>query len=123
MKKETDFNEIANIITEIVNEVIVNYESNFEQVGKFDKELQDILHSIELEDLPCKERYKLSTKLKTNRLERRKHKDIVENYSSIYNFLNSYNNKKTVLQFANELKRHIYLKSKMGQRTYVKRVK
>lgn len=123
MQKQIDFIEIGNFITQIVNEVVTNYEMNYEKVGKFDKECQDILHSFELDNLSYSERNKLGTRLKDNRQERRRNKDIVDNYSSIYNFLNSFSNKKIVLQFASELKRYTRLKEKMGERKYVKRVR
>lgn len=56
-----------------------------EQLDKCQQYTQDILHSLELDNLPYKERCKLMTKLTTCRKDRRYWKDQVEELAPIVN--------------------------------------
>ena len=121
VNNDISFGKLASIIENAISEVINNYEDNFKTVGNYDKELTDLLHELELGNKSYKENCKIATKIKNNRIERRKRKDIVENYSNLYHFLTTNNNIKTIKLFANELKRYVKLKEQMPKRTYVNR--
>lgn len=121
VNNDISFGKLASIIENVISEVINNYEDNFKTVGNYDKELTDLLHELELGNKSYKENCKIATKIKNNRIERRKRKDIVENYSNLYHFLTTNNNIKTIKLFANELKRYVKLKEQMPKRTYVNR--
>lgn len=59
---------------------------HFENVGKCDKEQQNLLHDFELLDLDYKSRAKLGTKLTKLRKERRFSKDTVETTKDVVQF-------------------------------------
>ena len=61
-----------------------DYEYAMDQLKKCQDFTQDILHSLELDNLPYKEKCKLMTKLSTCRKDRRYWKDIVEELEPIY---------------------------------------
>lgn len=63
----------------------LDYQYHFENVGKKDKETQDLLHQIELGK--SSDRDKAATKLARVRKERRVSKDIVENIEPIIKYL------------------------------------
>jgi len=65
------------------------YDFNFEVVGKCDKITCDFLHNLELNKSTTRERSKLTTAERKNRIERRKAKDIVETTEPLKNFLNT----------------------------------
>ena len=123
MDKNITMSDLGQFIIETINSVVTNYEMNDEIVNKKNKECQDFLHSLELDNLKYAERAKLATKLQKNRNERRKSKDVVEGYSGLYNVLNYMQNKKVILNFANELIRYDRLQENKHTRKYVKRIK
>jgi hypothetical protein len=68
-----------------------------------DKLTQDFLHSLELDELKCKERSKLATQLSINRKERRYYKDRIEELEPIIEFFNEPQNKKVLDKLTNIL--------------------
>lgn len=65
------------------------YRDAKEAVNLFDKETQDILHSLELDDLTRNERNKKATRLRRVRISRRENKNLVEQNEPLVTFLES----------------------------------
>ena len=61
----------------LIDTIRPEYNRNFEIVGEMDKQAQDQLHSLELDNLNYKERAKLATQMYKSRKERRYAKDMV----------------------------------------------
>lgn len=72
--------DFLNFLTEVKSD----YEYAMGQLKKCQDFTQDILHSLELDNLPYKEKCKLMTKLATCRKDRRYWKDIIEELEPIY---------------------------------------
>lgn len=72
------------------------YSAAYKAVNEEDKLASDLLHEIELDGTTCAKRSKTATALRTNRLDRRYYKDIVEEYSPLNEFLKDGNNDKAI---------------------------
>lgn len=88
MKSESISESIKAIIT-LFSDAISDHNYSYEQVNILDKETQDILHSMELDNLSKNERNRVATRLTRVRKERRVHKDIVEATEPLTAFLES----------------------------------
>lgn len=73
-----------------------HYNFCIEEMKKQDQLTQDYLHNLELDDLKCRERSKLATKLAVNRKDRRYYKDRVEELEPIAVFFEDPANKKVL---------------------------
>ena len=72
------------------------YEIFNNNVSEEEKLTQDLLHSLELDNLKRDERSKLATKLAKNRRDRRYYKDGVEELQPIIDFMSRTENKKAM---------------------------
>lgn len=72
------------------------YSAAYKAVNEEDKLAGDLLHEIELDGTTRAKRSKTATALRTNRLDRRYYKDIVEEYSPLNEYLKDGNNDKAV---------------------------
>ena len=84
-------------LTEFLNfisESQTHYNFYLEEMETQDKLTQDFLHSLELDDLKCKERSKLATQLSINRKDRRYFKDRIEEFEPIVKFFEENQNKR-----------------------------
>lgn len=93
-------------LTEFLNFITVacsQREMYGEYINREDKLTQDLLHSLELDNLPCAERSKLATKLAINRKDRRYYKDRVEELEPIAAFFSDPQNKKVLDKLAQVL--------------------
>jgi hypothetical protein len=100
-----------------------DYKYHYDQVNKYDKEVQDILHSLELDSPTKNERNRLATKLQQNRKLRREHKNIAEMMCPVAEFLQSEKGKQIY-----NLLREVQGKTKKieeyhANRVYIPRVK
>ena len=93
-----------------------------EELNKQEKLTQDYLHSLELDDLKCKERSKVATKLSENRKERRYYKDIIEELQSIMEFMSNQKNKDMVNRLKQVLGDVRKAENYHKNRTYIPRV-
>ncbi len=111
-RKSEVLSEFLKFLQDCENE----YSLAYEEVGREDKRLQDLLH--EMEFAPDKlARNRVATKLHYSRVERRKNKDIVTENEEIVTF---FKNQKSVINGMKELlgrqrKKEEYLN---GERTY-----
>ena len=112
-----NYDKIAQDISKLINSVVNEYEDSYNRVGNYDKELQDMLHQLELTNMKYKERAKLATKLQESRINRRKYKDITDEINSLYNFIT--NNRRVLDGFIKELLRVKNIDA--NKRSYVKR--
>ncbi len=115
--------EFADEIANCVGYIREEFEVNLNRVKELDRQTQDILHSLEIENLSYHEKAKLAMKLEEIRKERRIHKDVVEQFQSMSNFFNGQNTIKTLKLFAEELRRMQRLNESRPKRTYKKRSK
>lgn len=77
MKKDKkNYSTIISDFLTIVRIAEQNYKVYEDLLANEDKLTQDILHTLELEDINYNEKAKLATKLKTNRKDRRYYKDV-----------------------------------------------
>ena len=75
---------ISNFLTFCKN-ICTDYKNHYDDVNKYDKETQDILHQLELGSY--KERSKFATALSKIRKERRKSKDFVDINKALVEYL------------------------------------
>ena len=99
-----------------------DYNYSFDIVGQLDKKYNmDLTHELELK--PAKEKNKIATKMRTNRLDRRYYKDIVEELEPIYAILNDPQYKKTFEMLKQALGKVRKAEEYHKDRTYYPRVK
>lgn len=72
-----------------------DYKYASDQLDLCDKETQDILHSLELDDLSLNEKRRMATRLSRVRKKRRENKNIIELYQPLYDFLTNEQGKRT----------------------------
>lgn len=90
--KDKKLSEQISEFLNLLNAVAPSYQYAYDKVGEQDKLTQDILHSLELENLKYNERAKLATQLQQVRRSRRGYRDMVEELEPIAEFAK--NNKK-----------------------------
>ena len=78
--------DIEKIISAFDN-IVQQYEWNFQEVNDCDNETNDLLHEIELTELSAKEQRMRYRQLKEVRERRRKAKNAVEQYKELYEFI------------------------------------
>lgn len=118
-KKDTVSLHIESFLN-YLTKVDSDYANAFVNVNQRDKETQDILHEIELEDVLFEERAKLATKLRNVRKERRRNKDIVEETEALVNWMKE--NKSAINKLREVLGTTRKQEKYHSNRTYKKRV-
>lgn len=98
------------------------YAYSMEKMKEEEKKLQDFLHAIEFES-SVKERSKICTRLHGSRLDRRRHKDIVEEREEIVKFFSDPQHQKTLNQLTQLLGRVRKVEKYHADRTYYPRSK
>lgn len=111
-KKEIRKSQVLAEFLKFIQECENEYDCAYEEVGREDRRLQDLLHEMEFAaDRP--ERNKVATKLHRSRVQRRENKDIVQENEEIVTFFRSQkalvNNMKEML--GRQRKKEEYLKS------------
>jgi hypothetical protein len=94
MEKEKKMSEIISEFIKFLNDANFSYTYMLDQMKEQDGITQDILHTLELEELKYNERARLATKLAAARKQRRIFKDAVEELEPISDFLED--NKKLI---------------------------
>lgn len=92
-------NNPSKYITEFLNflsQAQSHYSFCLDELSKQDKLTQDYLHSLELDELKCRERSKIATQLSINRKDRRYYKDRIEELQSLMEWLDKPENKKAI---------------------------
>lgn len=96
----------SNYLSEFLNfisEAQSHYRFCVDEMETQDKLTQDFLHSLELDELKCKERNKLATQLSINRKDRRYFKDRIEELEPVVAFFEEEQNKKVLNNLKNVL--------------------
>ena len=117
-KPSNNLEEFLNFVRDTKNEYLVV----FDNVGKEDKRLQDLLHEIEFSENE-KDKRKAATKLRSSRKERRKNKDRVKELEKIVDFFEDKQHKAVLNQLQQLLGAQRKIESFLdGERTYKQRV-
>ena len=98
MNNETKVSVIISDFVKFLNDANFSYTYMLEKMSEQEKITQDILHSLELDDLKYSERAKLATKLAAARKQRRIYKDAVEELAPVADFIED--NKKLLNNFS-----------------------
>lgn len=98
------------------------YEYSTGEMSRQDQLTQDLLHSLELDELTQNQRNSLTTKLKTNRKDRRYFKDRVEELTPIIEYLNQPGNKQAIDKLKQVLGQVRKQESYHKGRTYIPKV-
>lgn len=105
-----------------IDECRSEYDLAFEEVGREDRRLQDLLHELEFAQ-DKSERGRSATKLHNSRVNRRENKDLVQLNEEIVKFFSDRQNRQMLERMRQMLgqqrKREEYLKS---ERVYIPRV-
>lgn len=99
--REKKQSEIISAFLKLLDDVPKEYKVAYDIVNEKDKEVQDIMHEAELNQLKTNEKAKLMTELQNNRRERRYWKDKVDEYQPLNDYLNQSKEFKNVI---NQLK-------------------
>lgn len=70
----------------LIHKIEPIFNDNYEDVNYYDKEMQDLLHELELIKFNAFQGYSLAKKLKENRIHRRKAKDMNLALKPLYDF-------------------------------------
>lgn len=87
MNNELKVSEVISEFVKFLNDANFSYTYMLEKMSEQEKVTQDILHSLELDDLKYNERAKLATRLAEVRKQRRIYKDAVEELEPVSDFL------------------------------------
>lgn len=121
MDSKVKVSEQIKVFTDLINQVKQNYEYSISMVEQLDKEYDlDLGHAFELS--PSKEKNKLATKARTNRLDRRYYKDKAEEFEPIYKLISDSQFKKAFDQLPQVLGKVRKAESYHADRTYHPRV-
>lgn len=93
---------ISNFLNLMLNAPSI-YHAAYKAVNEEDKLASDLLHEIELDGTTCAKRSKTATVLRTNRLDRRYYKDIVEEYEPLNDYLEDPNIDKAIRKLSQVL--------------------
>lgn len=124
MKKQTNpqFSKTLEDFAEMIRCAQSDYSWNSDEVNRLDRQTQDYLHRLELEDLDYSERAKIATALRNCRRLRRMSKDTVEVLEPFINFLNT-DRGRNLINLTNEvLGQTRKVEERMKTRTYRYRV-
>lgn len=124
MKKQTNpqFSKTLEDFAEMIRCAQSDYAWNSDEVNRLNKQTQDYLHKLELEDLDYSERAKVATALRNCRRLRRMSKDTVEVLEPFINFLNT-DRGRNLINLTNEvLGQTRKVEERMKTRTYRYRV-
>lgn len=101
MKTEKKLSEQLSDFLSLINGVKASYDYFHSKMIEQDKATQDLLHTLELENLGYRERAKLSTKMRDIRRVRRVCKDSVEELKPLLEYIE--HNKKAIDNLRNTL--------------------
>ena len=101
MAVEKKLSEQISDFLSLMNGVKASYDYFHSKMVEQDKATQDLLHTLELDDLGYRERAKLSTKLRDIRRGRRAYKDSVEELTPLLDYIE--HNKKALDNLRNTL--------------------
>jgi hypothetical protein len=109
------------VFTDLLIKTKQDYEYAMSMVSQLDKEFDlDIGHEFELS--PAKDKNKIATKARINRLDRRYYKNKAEEYEPIYKLITDPQNKKAFDQLTQVLGKVRKAESYHTERTYYPRV-
>ena len=112
-------------LTELLNyldQSLKDHRYHFDNVHLKDKEKQDFLHALELEELSYHEGARLAIKISKSRRERRDSKDAVEVLEPLVEYLESKDGARSLNQLKHVLGKMRQKEKNQQTRTYNKRV-
>lgn len=120
MKKETKpkFSSYISDFCKMITNAKQDYEWNCQEMGRLEKQTQDYLHALELEDLDYRGRARIATQLAMCRKLRRASKDTTELLRPLIEFINSDKGKQTMNLMKEILGRTRKVEDYMQTRTY-----
>ena len=110
-------NKLADAL-HLLDDCIKHHAYHYGNVGEMDKETQDYLHMLELDNLPWNERAKVATKLCNCRRERRESKDMADMLTPIADYLNSTEGARALNQLKQTLGKVRQAEGRLKNRTY-----
>lgn len=117
--------KFSNNISEFLNflhSIPSQHKMATEELDKQEKLTQDLLHSLELDELTYKQRCKVATLLTHNRRDRRKAKDELELLTPIYEYMMDPANKKVFDKMTDVLGETRKVEKRHTNRCYTPRV-
>lgn len=122
--REQKQSEIISAFLKLLDNVPKEYTTACDFVNEKDKEVQDIMHEAELNQLRTNEKAKLMTELQNNRRERRYWKDKVDEYQPLNDYLNQSKEFKNVINQLKQVLGKVRKAEKyLEERTYKPRVR
>ena len=85
-KSKKKYSDGIVLFCSMIRECKSNFDWYTQELKKMDALTQDLLHSLELDDLSYSERAKVATKLKQCRQERRAYKDTIQVLQPLYEY-------------------------------------
>ena len=122
--REEKQSEIISAFLKLLDDVPKEYKVACDFVNEKDKEAQDIMHEVELNQLKTNEKAKLMTELQNNRRERRYWKDKVDEYQPLNDYLNQSKEFKNIINQLKQILGKVRKAEKyLEERTYKPRVR
>lgn len=122
--REKKQSEIISAFLKLLDDVPKEYKVAYDIVNEKDKEVQDIMHEVELNQLKTNEKAKLMTELQNNRRERRYWKDKADEYQPLNDYLNQSKEFKNVINQLKQILGKVRKAEKyLEERTYKPRVR
>lgn len=122
--REEKQSEIISAFLKLLDDVPKEYKVACDFVNEKDKEAQDIMHEVELNQLKTNEKAKLMTELQNNRRERRYWKDKVDEYQPLNDYLNQSKELKNIINQLKQILGKVRKAEKyLEERTYKPRVR
>lgn len=122
--REEKQSEIISAFLKLLDDVPKEYKVACDFVNEKDKEAQDIMHEVELNQLKTNEKAKLMTELQNNRRERRYWKDKVDEYQPLNDYLNQSKEFKNIINQLKQILGKVRKAEKyLEERTYKPRIR
>ena len=122
MAKQEPISESIKAIITLFGQATADHKYSYDRVNALDRETQDILHSLELDNLSQNERSKITTRLVNVRRERRGHKDLAQATEPLALFLESDKGRQMCNLLGEALGKTRKVENYHKTRTYHKRV-
>ncbi|MCD8376449.1 MAG: hypothetical protein LUD69_05850 [Oscillospiraceae bacterium] len=121
-KKQPHFSEGISDFCTMIDNMMKDYQWNFDEISRLDSLTQDYLHMLELGGLDYSQRAKVATKIMKCRQERRESKDTVELLEPVIQFLDSDRGKNMMNLIREVLGQTRKVEKRMEHRVYRYRV-
>lgn len=124
MGENIDVNQAVETVQnflDLLTTIDKNYDALYEEVGKADKEQQDLLHDIEFTTFCGRDGYKKAKEIQALRIRRRELKNTMELIGPIRDYMR--NHQKTKLDLHKIVQQMRLIKRDQNERVYIPRVR